>query len=86
MTRLALTLVTVAVLALPPAAQNRRAVIVQTNSAGDNIHLIDASTNKVVGEINGIEVNRGAAAAPDGTHLYITNEAERRLTSSTRRR
>ena len=79
MTRLALTLVTVTVLALPLAAQNRRAVIVQTNSAGDNIHLIDAATNKVVGEINGIEVNHGAAAAPDGTHLYITNEAEHRL-------
>jgi YVTN family beta-propeller protein len=79
MTRFALTLVTVAALALPLAAQNRRAVIVQTNSAGDNIHLIDASTNKVVGEINGIEVNHGAAAAPDGTHLYITNEAEHRL-------
>jgi YVTN family beta-propeller protein len=79
MTRFALALVTVAALALPLAAQNRRAVIVQTNSAGDNIHLIDASTNKVVGEINGIEVNHGAAAAPDGTHLYITNEAEHRL-------
>jgi len=79
MTRFALTLVTVTALALPLTAQNRRAVIVQTNSAGDNIHLIDASTNKVVGEINGIEVNHGAAGAPDGMHLYITNEAEHRL-------
>jgi len=79
MTRFALTFVIVTTLALSVTAQNRRAVIVQTNSAGDNIHLIDASTNKVVGEINGIEVNHGAAAAPDGTHLYITNEAEHRL-------
>jgi YVTN family beta-propeller protein len=79
MTRFALTLLTVTAVVLPLAAQNHRAVIVQTNSAGDNIHLIDASTNKVVGEINGIEVNHGAAAAPDGTRLFITNEAEHRL-------
>ena len=38
--------------------------------------LIDPVTNKVVGEIPGIEVNHGAAAAPDGTRIYITNEAE----------
>src|SRR5207237_494311 len=31
---------------------------------------------KVVGEIKDIEVNHGAAAAPDGSRLYVTNEAE----------
>jgi YVTN family beta-propeller protein len=36
-------------------------------------------TNKVVGEIKDIEVNHGAAAAPDGTRLYVTNEAESTL-------
>ena len=41
--------------------------------------LIDPVTNKVVGEIKGIEVNHGAAAAPDGSRLYITNEAESTL-------
>ena len=51
----------------------------QTNAAGDNIHLIDPATNKVVGEINGIEVNHGVAAAPDGSRLYVTNEAEHTL-------
>src|SRR4051812_20061188 len=50
--------------------------IIQTNSAGDSVTLIDPATNKVVGEIGGIEVNHGAAAAPDGKRLYITNEAE----------
>jgi YVTN family beta-propeller protein len=79
MTRFALALVTVTALILPLGAQTRRAIIVQTNAAGDNIHLIDAATNKVVGEINGIEVNHGAAAAPDGSRLYFTNEAEHRL-------
>src|SRR5262245_63698440 len=53
--------------------------IVQTNAAGDSVMLIDPATNKVVGEIGGIEVNHGAAAAPDGSRLYITNEAESTL-------
>src|SRR6059058_2699407 len=64
-------------LALPLAASTVR--IVQTNSAGDNVHLIDPGTNKVVGIIDGIEVNHGAAAAPDGSRYYITNEAESTL-------
>jgi YVTN family beta-propeller protein len=50
--------------------------IVQTNAAGDSVMLIDPATNKVVGEIKGIEVNHGAAVAPDGSRFYITNEAE----------
>src|SRR5438094_3709291 len=53
--------------------------IVQTNAAGDSVMLIDPATNKVVGEIKDIEVNHGAAAAPDGSRLYITNEAESTL-------
>src|SRR5262245_53592606 len=53
--------------------------IVQTNAAGDSVMLIDPATNKVVGEIGGIEVNHGAAAAPDGRRLYVTNEAESTL-------
>ena len=50
--------------------------IIQTNAAGDSVMPIDPATNKVVGEIGGIEVNHGAAPAPDGSRLYITNEAE----------
>jgi YVTN family beta-propeller protein len=53
--------------------------IVQTNSAGDAVSLIDPATNKVVGEIPNIEVNHGAAAAPDGSRLYVTNEADSTL-------
>src|ERR1700704_1285320 len=53
--------------------------IVQTNSAGDSVMLIDPVTNKVVGEIKDIEVNHGAAVAPDGSRFYITNEAESTL-------
>jgi len=51
--------------------------IVQTNMAGDNLHIIDPATNRIVGEITGIEANHGVAAAPDGGRLYVSNEADR---------
>jgi YVTN family beta-propeller protein len=53
--------------------------IIQTNSAGDSVHVIDPLTNKVVGQIDGIEVGHGAAAAPDGSRLYFSNEADTTL-------
>jgi len=53
--------------------------IIQTNSAGPTVHLIDPATNTVVGVINGIEVNHGATSAPDGSRFYISNEAEKTL-------
>ena len=56
-------------------AGTRVARIIQTNAAGDNIHVIDPVTNKVVGIINDIEVPHGVTAAPDGTRLYFTNES-----------
>ena len=56
-----------------------RVRIIQTNSAGDNVHIIDPATNKVVGEITGIEVNHGVAVAPDGSRIYISCEAESTL-------
>src|ERR1700722_14127742 len=64
-------------LALPLAAGSVR--IIQTNSAGDYVSIIDPATNKVVGEIHGIEVNHGAAAAPDGSRYYISNEGQSTL-------
>ena len=60
-------------------ASDRKVRIIQTNSAGDNIHVIDPETNKVVGVITGIEVNHGAAVAPDGSRIYISDEADSTL-------
>jgi YVTN family beta-propeller protein len=60
----------------PVGAQVR---ILQTNSGGDNIHLIDPVTNRVVGEVTGVPINHGAAAAPDGSRLYFSSEAEQTL-------
>ena len=57
------------------AAQNTKVRIIQTNSAGDNVHIIDPATNSVVGVISGIEVGHGAGAAPDGSRIYISDEA-----------
>jgi YVTN family beta-propeller protein len=56
-----------------------RVVIVQTNAAGDNVFLIDPATNQIVGEVKGIEVNHGAAGAPDGSRFYFSNEANETL-------
>jgi YVTN family beta-propeller protein len=64
---------------LQPMAAADKVRIIQTNSAGDNVHIIDPVTNKVVGVISGIEVNHGAAVAPDGSRIYISNEAESTL-------
>ncbi len=64
---------------LPAAARQDRVVIVQTNAAGDDISLIDPITNRVVARIGGIEVNHGAAAAPDGSRFYVSNEVDHTL-------
>lgn len=66
----------VGAVALPAQGQVR---ILQTNSRGDNIHLIDPATNRVVGEVTGVPINHGAAAAPDGSRLYFSSEAEQTL-------
>lgn len=67
----------IVLLALPLMAATIR--IVQTNSAGDNIHLIDPATNKVVGVIKDIEISHGATYAPDGTRYYISDEPKETL-------
>ncbi len=62
-----------------PAAQVSKLRIIQTNFAGDNINIIDPVTNKVVGEIKGIEANHGIAVSPDGSRIYVSEEAQKTL-------
>ena len=64
-------------LSLPAPAASVR--IYQTNSAGDEVHVIDPATNKVVMKIKDIEVPHGVTFAPDGTRAYISCEAENTL-------
>ena len=68
-----------ALLSLVLAASSSKVVVLQTNAAGDNVHVIDSDTHEVIGEIKGIEVNHGAAAAPDGSRYYFSDEAEETL-------
>jgi YVTN family beta-propeller protein len=49
--------------------------VLQTNAAGDNIHVIDPATNQVVGTIEDIEVPHGVTIAPDGKRIYVTDES-----------
>jgi YVTN family beta-propeller protein len=49
--------------------------IIQTNAAGDNAHVIDPATNKVVGVIDDVEIVHGVTSAPDGSRIYLSNEA-----------
>ncbi len=66
--------------AVPAANSNAKVIrIIQTNSAGDSVDVIDPATNKVVGVIEGIEVNHGAQVAPDGSRIYISDEAQSTL-------
>jgi YVTN family beta-propeller protein len=66
----------VLVFTLPLMAANGAVRIIQTNSAGDSVHIIDAATNTVVAEIPGIERAHGAQASPDGNWMWISNEAD----------
>jgi len=61
------------------AAQQPKLRIVQTNSAGDNVHIIDPVANKVVGEIKGIEAPHGIAVAPNGSRIYVSEQANKTL-------
>jgi YVTN family beta-propeller protein len=49
--------------------------VLQTNSAGDNVTVIDPTTNQVVGAIEDIEVPHGVTIAPDGKRIYVTDES-----------
>lgn len=53
--------------------------VLQTNAAGDDVHVIDPVTNQVVGVIHGIEVPHGIVISPDGARLYVTEEPTRTL-------
>src|SRR6267142_712273 len=66
-----------ALAALPASADTVRVYI--TNSAGDNIHVIDPATNKVVQVISGIEAPHGIDFAPDGSRVYVSNESDSTL-------
>lgn len=66
-----------ALTALPAAAETTRIYV--TNSAGDNVHVIDPATNKVVQVIKGVESAHGITFSPDGARVYVSNEHDSTL-------
>ena len=64
-------------LAMPSLARTVRIYV--ANHAGDNIHVIDPVTNKVVQVIEGIEVPHGIEFSRDGKQVYITKESSNLL-------
>jgi YVTN family beta-propeller protein len=50
-----------------------------TNSAGDSVHVIDPTSNKVIQQIRGIEGAHGIAFSPDGSKVYVSDEVDSTL-------
>ena len=72
-----LVLAALTLVAETAAAQTARIYV--TNSAGDNIQVIDPATNKVVQVIEGIEAAHGIDFSPDGSRVYVSNESDATL-------
>ena len=54
---------------------NPKLRLVQTNFAGDVVSIINPATNKVVGEIPGIEMAHGITVAKDNSQIYVAQES-----------
>lgn len=63
----------------PAAAQDGTVRILQTNSAGDDVHVIDPETRRVVDVIDGIPIPHGVTHHPDGHVVYVSNEHDETL-------
>src|SRR5712691_9697512 len=73
--RRCLTALAIVLLPLSLMAQSQVRIL-QSNAAGDRVHIIDPATNTIVGEIQGIEAAHGVTASPDGNRVYVSNEAD----------
>ena len=58
---------------------NPKLRVLQTNHAGDTVSIIDPATNKVVGEIPGIEMAHGLSVARDNSQIYVAQESTAQL-------
>lgn len=70
---------TLAAWVLGRTLQGKVVRVLQSNSAGDNIHVIDPATNEVVATIDDVEAPHGVAIAPAGDRIYVSNEARKTL-------
>ena len=60
-------------------------VIIQTNYAGSNAHIIDPVTNEVVDTIEGVPKAHAVVNHPDGTYFYFATNISMSSTWSTSR-
>ncbi len=60
-------------------AQEGRIVVLQANTAGAEVHVIDTASNTVVEVIGGIPLPHGVTAHPDGSHIYVGNGLDRTI-------
>src|SRR5262245_5439688 len=69
------------VLTTAAGADRKKAVpkLYVTNSAGDNIHIIDLGSFKRIGEIRTGKHPHGAAVSADGRRFFTTVEGDRTL-------
>ena len=62
-----------------PAAEGSggaREILYVTNSAGDDVTVVDAATHRVIGSIETGVTPHGLVASPDGRRIYITGETD----------
>jgi YVTN family beta-propeller protein len=53
-----------------------REILYVTNSAGDDVTVVDAATHRVIGSIETGVTPHGLVASPDGRRIYITGETD----------
>lgn len=58
------------------SAQQLKPYVLVGNFAGDNISIVDPTTDTVVGDIGDLEVVHGIETSPDGSRIYATLESE----------
>jgi YVTN family beta-propeller protein len=63
----------------PPPAAGKASLLYVTNSEGDDVHVVDLGTLKVVGRLTVGRHPHGAATAADGRRLFLTIESDHTL-------
>ncbi len=67
---------TVRVAQVDEGGSRARRILYVTNSAGDDVTLVDAETHRVIGSIETGTTPHGLVASPDGRRIYITGETD----------
>ena len=63
----------------PPAVAGEsrpRQILYVTNSAGDDVTVVDAETHRVIGSIETGTTPHGLVGSPDGRRIYVTGETD----------